>query len=46
MNGIDPEGGKRPSAAPAQIAGSAFFWAVISFSGEMTEKNDCFHYFR
>jgi hypothetical protein len=44
MNGFVKEGGKRPSAALAQIEPGAFFCAVVSFFGEITEKNDCFRY--
>jgi hypothetical protein len=40
MNGIAKDGGKRPSAAPAQIGRAAFFCANVSFFGEGTEKND------
>jgi hypothetical protein len=42
MNGFANDGGKRPSAAPAQIQEAGFFCALVSFSGETTEKNDCF----
>jgi hypothetical protein len=44
MNGFSKDGGKRPSAAPAQIRLGAFFCTVVSFFGEITEKNDRFIY--
>jgi hypothetical protein len=42
MNSFVKEGGKRPSAAPAQIQPRAFFYPICSFFGETTEENDCF----
>jgi hypothetical protein len=42
MNGFAKDGGKRPSAAPAQIGRVGFFCAEVSLFCEATEKNDCF----
>jgi hypothetical protein len=42
MNDFAIDGGKRPSAAPAQIWAGGFFCTVVSFFGETTDKNDWF----
>jgi hypothetical protein len=41
MSNFAKDGGKRPSAAPAQIAAGVFFWSEVSMFGEITEENDC-----